>query len=70
MLGPSRTRAVIPRISTPSANLVCRKGRSNATAASATTTKNEGKPIQSILIANRGEIALSVQDVHKKPASC
>ena len=60
MLGPSKSRAVVSRIVSSPVLLGSRKGRSTVTASSAITTRNEGKPIQSILIANRGEIALRV----------
>ena len=59
MLGTSKSRAVLSRI-VSSPVLIGRKGRSAVTASSAITARNEGKPIESILIANRGEIALYV----------
>lgn len=59
LLGPSKGRTTFPRI-LPSSFLYRKSGRNNVTSAVAATDKVEAGHIKSILIANRGEIALSV----------
>ena len=63
LLWPSQTRTSVSRIY-PNLSAISRgHGRSNNTIATAATGNIDARPIQSILIANRGEIALSVATV-------
>ena len=63
LLWPPKSRASVSRIYPNLSALSRGHGRSNNTFAAAATGKIDARPIQSILIANRGEIALSVGTV-------
>ena len=61
LLGPSKGRASVWRFPRNALILPHSNGRSNVTSAPAARDPVETRSLQSILIANRGEIALSVE---------